>query len=95
MRLIQLTDFYSKKNIEFVDADDIARIETFEKEYMNEETYEETTGFGPFSKTVTKKRYSDQHTRSGSRIFMKSGKCNRTCVLETPEQIVALIKESK
>jgi hypothetical protein len=90
MRLIKLTDFYTKTQPEYLDADDVARIETFESEYVDKEEYEETTGIGFFKKTFTKTRYVNQHKRTGSEIFMKCGES--TCVLESPEQVAALVK---
>jgi hypothetical protein len=90
MRLIKLTDFHTKTAVEYLDADDVARIETYGSEFVDKEEYEETLGFWPFKKTVEKTRYVNQHTRTGSEIFMKCGA--RTCVLESPEQVAALVK---
>lgn len=91
MKLIELTDFFNRGNKEYVNPEQVARVENYEEEFATPEEYAATAGFGPWKKTVTKTRYVGINMRKGSKIVMKNGTDN-TVVLESPTDVARLIQ---
>lgn len=72
MKLLELTDYRGNDAKEYVEVDDIARIES-----------RVVYSFFGSAKVV------------GARVFMKGGSRAPTSVLETPDQIIKMIKNKQ
>lgn len=90
MKLVKLTDFWNPKKKEYLDPSSIARIEHYSDDIYKEVSKYKNTWFGKVLKVCKEK----SETRNGSKIYMKTAGDN-TCVLESPEQVVKLIKGEK
>lgn len=95
MRLLELTDgvndSYKK---EYVDADSIARIESFTLTFPIYEKQKQMQGFLFFKKEVEVEVYRDCKTIDGSLIFMKGNK-DKTYIQESPQTVIEMIKNKQ
>lgn len=96
MNLIELTDFYSKTNKEYVNVEEIIYIEKHEQFFLVEEITEAISRgflnlFPP--KKITKTEVKGERVRQGSRILLKNDRS--AYVLETPQEVANLIKGEK
>lgn len=95
MRILELTDgAYETGNKEYVDADSIARIESFTLTFPIYETQKQMKGIPFFKKEVEVEVYKDCKSLNGSLIFMKGNK-DKTYIQESPQTIIDMIKNKQ
>lgn len=94
MRFIELTDGNDQSQKEYLDADDVSRVEAYRHE---RDLYEvRTVRVGLFkSQCLTQNVKVGTQTLSGSLVYMKSPGGQKTFVAETPAQVYALLQGNK